>query len=120
MKGTLRNFDTIKNYYVFQPIEKPDRPLIVPIETLEPCENYHSRHNHGSVPVKPVKKYVEYLGSRIPTEEENEVRKVVREILTGIDPQIVVNALACLLGQNTDFMKEFKTIKNCPQQTKNV
>ena len=43
--------------------------------------------------------------------------------MTGIDTQIVVNALACLLGQNTDFMKEFKeikTIKNYPQQTKIV
>ena len=63
MKGTLRNFDPFKNYYIIQPIKKSERPLIVPIETLEPNENYHSFHINGSVPVKPVKKYVEYLGS---------------------------------------------------------
>ena len=33
MKGTLRNFDPFKNYYIIQPIENPERPLIVPIET---------------------------------------------------------------------------------------
>ena len=32
-------------------------------------------HIHGSVSVKPVKKYVEYFGSRFPTNDENEVRK---------------------------------------------
>ena len=123
MKGTLRNFDPIKNHYIFQPIKQPDRPLIVPIETLEPSEYYHSYHIHESVPAKPVKKYGEYLGSRIPIKEENQVRKVVRATLTSIDTQIVINALACLLGQNTDFMKEFKefkTIQNYSQQTKIV
>ena len=40
--GTLRNYDPINNYYIFRPIEHPDIPLIVPIETVEPCENYHS------------------------------------------------------------------------------
>ena len=32
MKRTLRNYDPIKNYYIFQPNEHPERPLIVPIE----------------------------------------------------------------------------------------
>ena len=123
MKGTLRNYDPIKNYYIFRPIEHPDRPLIVPLEILEPCENYHLCHIHGSVPVKPFKKYVDYLGSRFPTKEENEVIKAVRATISHIDHQLGINALACLLGQNEDFMNEFnefKTIKNYPQQTKIV
>ena len=123
MNGTLRNYDTINNYYIFRPIEHPVRPLIVPTETLEPCENYHSYHIHGSVPVKPVKMYVEYLRSRFAPTEANEVIKAVRATISHINPQLVINALACLLGQNQDSMKElndFKTIKNYPQQTKIV
>ena len=121
MKGTLRNYDPVKNYYIFPPIEHPDRPHIVPIETLEPCKNYHSYHIHGSVPVKPVKKCVEYLGICFPTDDENEVRRAVRAIISNIDPQLAINALACLLGQNQDFIKEFKefetikTILNKPK-----
>ena len=36
-------------------------------------------------------------------------------------PQLIVYALACLLGKNEDFLKEineFKTINNYTQQTK--
>ena len=47
--GTLRNFDPIKNYYNFEPKEAPERLLIVPIEALEPCEEYHTYHLEGSV-----------------------------------------------------------------------
>ena len=38
MKGTLRNFDPIKNYYIFQPMDNTERPLVIPIEALEPTE----------------------------------------------------------------------------------
>ena len=75
MKGTMRNFDPVKNYYIFQPIENPERPLIVPIEVLEPAENYHTYHINGSVPAKPVKKFIEYIGSRRPTDQEREIQK---------------------------------------------
>ena len=64
MKGTLRNFDPVKNYYIFQPIENPERPFMLPIEALEPAENYHAYHINGSFPAKPVKKFIEYIGSR--------------------------------------------------------
>ena len=56
MKGTLRNFDPVKSYYIFHPVENPEPPLLVPIETLEPAEKDHSYHIQGSVPAKPVKK----------------------------------------------------------------
>ena len=36
--GTLRKFDTIKNYYIFQSKDSPERPLMVPLEALQPCE----------------------------------------------------------------------------------
>ena len=47
--GTLRNFDPIKNYYIFQPKDSPERPLMVLLEALEPCEEYHVYHLEGRV-----------------------------------------------------------------------
>ena len=70
MRGTLRNFYPVKNYYIFHSIDNLERPLMVPIEALEPVENYHTYHIQGSVPVKPIKKFIEYIGSRRPTEQE--------------------------------------------------
>ena len=52
-KGTLRNYDPVINYDVFQPTEYPEWALILPIEKLEPCEQYHIYRIHGSVPVTP-------------------------------------------------------------------
>ena len=48
LTGTLRNFDHIKNSYIFKPKEAPERPLIVPLEALEPCEQYHTYHLDGT------------------------------------------------------------------------
>ena len=47
--GILRNFDPIKKDYIFQPKEAPERPLIVPTEALESCEEYHTYHLECSV-----------------------------------------------------------------------
>ena len=30
-RGALRNLDPVKNYYIFQPVENPERPLLVPM-----------------------------------------------------------------------------------------
>ena len=47
--GTLRNFDPIKNYYIFQPTEALERPLIAPLEALQPSEQSHTYHLGGTV-----------------------------------------------------------------------
>ena len=121
MKGTLRNFDPVKKFYTYQPLEKPERLLIIPIEALEPAENYHSFHIESSILVKPVKKFTEFLGSRCPTVHEQEVRKAVKKTtIPHITPNLLYNALACVLGQNEDFLKElteFKYLKYYPQHT---
>ena len=87
MKVTLRYFDPVKNYYIFQPIENPERPLMVPTEALEPAENYHTYHIHESVPAKPVKKFIEYIGSRRPTDQELEIQKTLKATIAHITPQ---------------------------------
>ena len=121
MKGTLRNFDPVKNYFIFQPIENPERTFMIPIEALEPAENYHTYHIHGSVPAKPVKKFIEYIGSRRPTDQEMEIQKAVKATVPHITPNLLHNALAYFLWQNKEFIKEFEELKQLPshpQQTK--
>ena len=121
MKGTLRHSDPLKNYYIFQPIENTERPLIVPIEVLEPAENYHTYHINGSVPAKPVKKFIEHIGSLRPTDQEMEIQKAVKATIPHIILNLLHNALAYFLSQNKEFVKEFEELKqlpNYPQQTK--
>ena len=62
--GTLRNFDPIKNYYIFQRKEAPERPLIVPIEALEPCEEYHTYHLEGSVTNRAFSNRIQFNNER--------------------------------------------------------
>ena len=121
MKGTLRNFVHVKNYYIFQPIENPERPFMIPIEPLEPAENYHTYDVNGSVPAKPVKKFIEYIGSRRPTDQEMEIQKAVKATIPHIIPNLLHNALAYFLSQNKEFVKEFEELKqlsNYPQHIK--
>ena len=123
MKGTLRNFDPVKKYYNFQPIENPERPLIVPIEVLEPAENYHTNHIYRSVQAKPVKKFIEYIGSRRPTDQEIEVQKAVKATVPHKIPNLLHHAPAYFLSQNKEFVKEFEELKQLPkypQQTKMI
>ena len=74
--GTSRNFDTIKNYYIFQPKEAPERPLIVPIEALEPCEEYHTYHLEGSVTNRAFINIIQFNERKV-TDIEKEIRNTV-------------------------------------------
>ena len=94
---------------------------MVPIEALEPAENYHTYHIHGSVPAKPVKKIIEYIGSRRPTDQELKLQKAVKATVPHIIPNLLHNALAYFLPQNKEFLKEFEGLNNLtnyPQPTK--
>ena len=114
MKGTLRDFDPVKNYYIFQPIENPERPLIVPIEVLEPAENYHTYHINGSVPAKPVKKFIEYIGSRRPTDQEREIQKVVKATIPHIIPTSYMTHWRTFYRKTKSSSKSLKNSNSYP------
>ena len=82
--GTLRNFDPIKNYYLFEPKEAPERPLIVQIEALEPCEEYHTYHLQGSVTNKAFCNRIQFNNERKVTETEKEIRNTVKASITDV------------------------------------
>ena len=68
--GTLRNFDPIKNYYIFQPMDSLERPLMVPLEALEPCEEYHTYHLEGSLTNRAFSNRFQYNNERKATDLE--------------------------------------------------
>ena len=118
--GTLRNFDPIKNYYIFQPKEAPERPLIVPIEALEPCEEYHTYHLEGSVTNGAISNRIQFNNERKITEIEKEIRNTVKASITDVTIDEITNLHAHFLSKDVQFLKEYKHYKdrtNHPKQT---
>ena len=118
--GTLRNFDPIKNYYIFQPKEARERPLIVPIEALEPCEEYHAYHLEGSVTNRAFSNRIQFNNERKVTEIEKEIRNTVKASITDVPIDEITNLLAHFLSKDDHFLKEYKHYRdrtNHPKQT---
>ena len=117
--GTLRNFDPIKNYYIFQPKEAPERPLIVPIEALEPCEEYHINHLEGSVTNKAFNNRIQFNNERKVTETEKEIRNTVKASITDVPIDDITKLLALVLSKDKHFLKEhshYRDRTNHPKQ----
>ena len=120
LTGTLRYFDPIKNYYVFQPKFAPERPTIVPLEALEPCEEYHTYHLEGSMSKQAFLDRVDFHIERKTTDLENEIRKAVKASITNTSIDNLTEMLADLLSGDDHFMHEYKKYKNrahYPEQT---
>ena len=110
--GTLRNFDPVKNYHIFQHNYAPERPLIVPLEAFELCEQYHTYHLEGSVTNQAFFNKVEFHIERETTDFEEEIRKVVKASITEISINKLTDMLADLLLKDEHFIKEYTHYKN--------
>ena len=121
--GTLRNFDPIKNYYIFQPTESPERLLIVPLEALEPCEQYHTYHLKGTVTNQAFLNRLQFHNGQETTDFEKEIRKTVKASITEINIDEITDLLADLLSTDENFIKEYKHYRDRtthPQQTEKL
>ena len=114
MTVTLRNFDPIKNYCIFQPIYAPERPLIVLLEAIQPCEEYHTFHLEGSITNKAVLNRAQYHASRSTTDLKKENRKAVKASITEICIDTLTDILADLLSEDDHFVNKYKHYKNHP------
>ena len=118
--GTLRNFDPIKNHYVFQPKKAPKRPLLVPLESLEPCEEYHTYHLEGRVANRAFLNRIQFHNGCKTTDFEKKIRKAIKASITEVDSSDITDLLADLLSNDEHFVKEYKQYKDGtkhPQQT---
>ena len=121
--GTLRNFDPVKNYYIFQPKEAPERPLIVPIEALEPCEEYHTYHLEGSVTNRAVLNIIHFNNERKTSDIEKEIRNSVKASKTEVSLDEITDLVAYFLSKDDHFIKEYQQYRdrtNHPKQTKKL
>ena len=116
--GTLLNFDPIKNYYIFQPKEAPERPLIVPIEALEPCEEYHTYHLEGSLTNIEFCNRIQINNERKVTETEKEIRNTVNASITGVPIDDITNLLAHFLSKDEHFFKEYRHYRDRTNHSK--
>ena len=110
--GTLRNFDPIENYYVFQPKDAPERLLMVPLEALQPCEEYHVYHLEGSVANRAFTNRINFNNERKITELEQELSNTVEASMTDIPIHDITNLLAYFLSKDDHFVKEISTNDN--------
>ena len=121
--GTLRNFDPIKNYYVFQSKDEPERPLMVPLEALEPCEEYRVYHLTGSVTNKAITNRLTFNNERKIPQTEKEICNALRASITETPLQDVINLLGYYLSKDEYFLKEYNHYcerGNYPKQTEKL
>ena len=120
---TLRNFEPIKNYYISQPKEAPERQLVVPIEAVEPCEKYHSYHLEGIKTNRAFIKVIQFNNERKTTDMEKEIWNTVKASITEIPIDEITNLLAHFLPKDGHFLKEYKHYRertNHPKQTEKL
>ena len=121
--GTLRNFDPIKNYYVFQPKDAPERPLMVPLEAIEPCEEYHVYHLTGSVTNKAITNRLNFNNERKIPDTEREICNALQASITETPLQEIVNLLGYYLSKDEYLLKEYNHYcerSNHPKQTQKL
>ena len=121
--GTLRNFDPIKNYYVFQPKDAPERPLMVPLEAIEPCEEYHVYHLTGSVTNKTITNRLNFNNERKIPDTEREICNALQASITETPLKEIVNLLGYYLSKDEYFLKEYNHYcerSNHPKQTQKL
>ena len=121
--GTLRKFDPIKNYYVFQSKDEPERPLMVPLEALEPCEEYHVYHLTGSVTNKAITIRLTFNNERKIPQTEKEICNALQASITETPLQDVINLLGYYLSKDEYFLKEYNHYcerGNYPKQTEKL
>ena len=121
--GTLRNFDPIKNYYVFQPKDAPERPLMVPLEAIEPCEEYHVYHLTGSVTNKAITNRLNFNNERKIRDTEREICNALQASITETPLKEIVILLGYYLSKDEYFLKEYNHYcdrSNHPKQTQKL
>ena len=121
--GTLRNFDPIKNYYVFQPKDAPERPLMVPLEAIEPCEEYHVYHLTGSVTNKAITNRINFNNERKIPDTEREICNALQASITETPLKEILYLLGYYLSKDEYFLKEYNHYcerSNHPKQTEKL
>ena len=113
-EGTLRNFDPIKNYFIFSPLyTKTNRPILVPIEYLQCAEGGATTCTYGHNFNLLYRDWmVDKLENRQPSQEE----KLIFNNLLALQPlcntDTYPRALAAGLSRDPEFLAFFRDPDN--------
>ena len=93
---------------------------MVPIEALEPCEEYHTYHLEGSVINRAVLNRIQFNNERKTSNIEKEIRNSVKASITEISLDEITNLVAFYLRKDDHFVKDYEQYRdrtNHPKQT---
>ena len=96
---------------------------MVPLEALEPCEEYHVYHLKGSVTNRAFTNRINFNNERKITELEQELCNAVKASITDTPINDITNLMAYFLSKDDLFVKEYihyKERTNHPKQTEKL
>ena len=108
--GTIRNFDPVKNYVVFQPLNNPQRPLFVPIEALLPQEAIIQQQFSQMQFSLGLKSILETMQSKFCTEREKHIYNLLQHTESFIEFDKLLRAFAILLAANEEIEKMYPSL----------
>ena len=85
---------------------------MVPLEALEPCEQYHTYHLEGSVTNQAFLIQIEFHIGRETTDSEKEIPKVVKASIAEVSIDHITDTLADLFSKDEHFKREYTHYKN--------
>ena len=85
---------------------------MVPLEALEPCEEYHTYHLEGSVTNRAFSNRIQYNNERKATDLEKELRKTVKASIMDINVNEITDLLSFFLSHDEHFVKEYEQYRD--------
>ena len=113
-EGTLRNFDPIKNYFIFSPLyAKKNRPILVPIEYLQCVERDATTCAYGHTFNLLYRDcMVDKLDNREPLQEEQQIFDHLLALQPHCNVDLYPRALAACLARDRKFLAFFRDLDN--------
>ena len=111
---TLRNFDPIKNYYIFSPMySKTNRPILVPIMYLRCVEGGATKVTHGHSFNLLYRDWMcDKLQHHKPSDEESQILKHLLAMQPHCHSDLFPRVLAALFAQDQGFLHFFRDPDN--------
>ena len=113
-EGTLRKFESLKNYFTFSPLyAKTNRSILVAIEYPQCVEGGATKCTHGQTFNLLYRDWmVDKLDNREPCREETQILNHVHALQPHCNVDLYTRALAACLARDPEFLAFFRAPDN--------
>ena len=113
-EGTLRNFDPIKNYFIFSPLyAKTNHPILVPIDYLHCVERSATKCSYGHTFNLLFRDWMaDKLENSQPSQEELQIFNHLLVLQPHCNADMYPRALAACLTHDLEFLAFFRELDN--------